>query len=353
MNKKKDVFISHSSKDKTIADNFIDLILHGALSIPIDKIFCTSTDGTKIKSGTDWRDSILTALKEAQLNFLLITPNYKESEVCMNEMGAAWVAAPNVIPLIVEPINYKSVGVIQEPVQFENLLDEKSLDRIKDLVQETLDIPNKLIKSDRWTAKKKEFVLKTKTYLKNNSFVTPMDREKFDELLKENDDLETTLSRIIEEKAELQKLVEELKKAKNKEEVNSIVKQYSDTSQFDEFEELGQKLHNALNEFHPIIIGIIFKTYSSKEITIRSQVHSDEIDEALANDYINDELDANFSTTLKMSKISDILDELNAFIKQDLSEEFLERYEANYEAPMMLSSKLFWEEVLELKIYFN
>ncbi len=351
--KMKEIFISHSTKDKIIADNFIDLILHGALSVPIDKIFCTSTDGTKIKSGTEWRNSILSALKEAKLNFLLISPNYKESEVCMNEMGAAWIASANVIPLIIEPINYNSVGVIQEPVQIEKLLDEKSLDRIKDLVQETLDIPNELIKSDRWTTKKKEFVLKTKNYLKSNSFVTPLDRQKFDELIEENDDLEKTLSKIIEEKSELEDLVEELKNAKDKEEVKTIVKKHSDTSQFDEFEEIGQNLHNALNEFQPIIIGIIFKTYSSKDITIRSQVYSDDIDEALANDYINDELDANFTTTSKMNRILDLLDELSAFLKQDLTEEFIKQYAEEYEAPMLVSSKLFWEEVLELRLYFN
>ena len=48
MTENKDIFISHSGKDKQIVDNFIDLILHGALSVPINNIFCTSTDGTKI-----------------------------------------------------------------------------------------------------------------------------------------------------------------------------------------------------------------------------------------------------------------------------------------------------------------
>jgi len=87
--KGKTIFISHASKDKEIAEAFLDIILHGALSVPINEIFCSSTDGTKIKSGADWRDSIKTNLLSAQINFLIITPNYKESEVCMNEMGAA------------------------------------------------------------------------------------------------------------------------------------------------------------------------------------------------------------------------------------------------------------------------
>ena len=40
----------------------------------------------------------------------LITPNYKESEVCLCEMGAAWVTSSKVFPFIVDPISYSDVG---------------------------------------------------------------------------------------------------------------------------------------------------------------------------------------------------------------------------------------------------
>jgi hypothetical protein len=353
MPKNQDIFISHSGKDKQIVDDFIDLILLGALSVPIDKIFCSSSDGTKIKSGTDWRDSILVALQEAKVNFLFISPNYKESEVCMNEMGAGWVTSANVIPLIIEPINYKTVGVIQEPIQIEKLLDEKSLDRIKDILQETLEIPNSLIKSDRWTAKKKEFVLKTKGYLKANPFKKSLDRDEFDSLIEENSELETTLMRLIEEKSELEKLVEDLKKVKDKNEVSDIVKKYSDTSEFDEFEELTQKVCDEITNFHPIIVGIIFKTYSDKDITIRALAYTDYVDEALANDYINEELEASFSRTPKMEKIELLLNKLSSYMAKDLTPEFYEQYESEYKAPPSISNKLFWEEVLALNLYFS
>ncbi|GAA3732908.1 hypothetical protein GCM10022422_14380 [Flavobacterium ginsengisoli] len=354
MKKKQDIFISHSGKDRQIVDDFIDLILQNALNVTVDRIFCSSTDGTKIKSGTDWRDSILKALQEAKINFLFISPNYKESEVCMNEMGAAWVTSAKVIPLIIEPINYKTVGVIQQPIQIEKLLDEKSLDRIRDILQESLEIPNNLIKSDRWTAKKKEFILKTKAYLKNNPFNKPLDREEFEELILEKNDLETTLTNLIEEKIKLENLIEDLKKAKDKSEVKEIVKQYSDTSEFDDFEELTQKVCDALTSFHPIIRGIIFKTYSNKEkITINAQAYSDYVDEALANDYINEELEADFSQTTKMAKIESLLDKLSIYMEKDLSSEFYEKYEEEYNAPLKISNKLFWEEVLDLNLFFS
>lgn len=353
MPKEKLIFISHSGKDKSIIDDFIDLILHGALSVSIDKIFCTSTDGTKIKSGDDWRNSILKALTTAKINFLIITPNYKESEVCMNEMGAAWVTNAKVIPLIVEPINYKTVGVIQEPIQIEKLTDEKSLDRIKDIVQEELSIPNELIKSDRWTSKKKEFVYKLKEYLKTNSFAVPIDRTEFNSLLKDKEDLENAITNIISEKATLEKLIEELKKAKNKKDVKKITKKYSDETDFEEFEELCNSTKKLLSGFHPIIIGIIFKTYANKNLTINWQGYKEPIDEALANDYIDEELDANFHTTSKMMKIETALDIISNFLSRDLTEDFYEQYESEYEAPLSLKNKLFWEEAFELTIYIG
>lgn len=163
------IFVSHATKDEEIAKAFVDLILQGGLSVPINEIYCISADGTKIKSGDDWRNSIMSAIRIVKINFLLITPSYKNSEVCLNEMGAAWISDAKVIPLIIEPITYKTVGIIQEPNQIEKLLDELSLDRIKDIIQEKLHIDNSQLKSDRWTAKKREFLKIINNYLEINS----------------------------------------------------------------------------------------------------------------------------------------------------------------------------------------
>lgn len=164
------IFVSHAVKDEKIAKAFVDLILHGSLYIQIHEIYCTSADGTKIKSGDDWRKSIRDAIREVKINFLLITPNYKNSEVCLNEMGAAWVSDAKVIPMIIEPITYKTVGVIQEPNQIEKLNDELSLDRIKDVIQEELQIDNSKLSNERWTTKKKEFLERVNHYLETNPF---------------------------------------------------------------------------------------------------------------------------------------------------------------------------------------
>lgn len=353
MSKGKQIFISHSGKDEQIVRDFVDLILNGGMNIPSNKIFCTSLEGLKIVSGDDWRNSILTSLKSAKINFLIISPNYKESEVCMNEMGAAWVSDGKVLPLIIEPINYKTVGVIQEPIQIEKLLDETSLDNIKDEVQRLLSISPDSIPSARWTVKKKEFLLKVKEYLKKHPFSKPLDRNEFRSIIKEKEDLETTVTSLISDKKNLTELVEKLKNAKDKSEVKNIVIEHSENSEYDEFISLTESITDLFSDFHPIINGIIFKSYSRKNLDIKTFAYTEYVDDAVAYDYINEELNADFSKTSKMRKIKGAIDELEYFMERNLSNEFHIQYDEDYDEPLALDNRSFWENVLDIKIILN
>lgn len=349
----KKIFISHSVKDKAIADAFVDVILHGALSVPITEIFCVSTDGTRIQSGEDWRNSIKDNILSAKINFLLISPNYKESEVCMNEMGAAWMTEALVLPLIIDPINYKTVGVIQEPTQIEKLLADDCLDRIRDRVKEKLAIEDELIKSDRWTTKKIEFLSIVKKHLAKFPFETPMDKEAYKQLIKDKADLELTVGTLIDEKTELESLVEKLKSAKDKTEVKEILKASSNTNRFEEFIDLCKAVKKLLDRQEPIINGIIFKSYSGKNINIGLDAYREAIDGALANDYIDDELDVRWDYTKEMRAIYEALKEVSTLINTDFGEEFQDLYDEEFDAPMDINNIKFWEEVFDISIYFN
>lgn len=352
-NEGKSIFISHSTKDKEIVDAFIDLILHGALSVPINKIFCVSTDGTKIESGADWRNSIKDSLLSAKINFLIITPNYKESEVCLNEMGAAWVTSAYVIPLIIDPINYKTVGIIQEPNQYEKLLVDASLDRIKDRVQEKLEISASLIKSDRWSVKKIEFLTRIQIHLEANPFEIPMDRHTFNILKEERASLGSVIKNLIKEKAELENLIRELKKAKDRTEVAEIIKKRNPSTKFQEFIELCDVVKKRLRGNPTIINGIIFRSYSGKKVTINWEGNTKEIDEALANDFIDEDLEIRWKETSEMMEIKDALDNVDIFLSKTLKSDFYESYEENFDVPLSLSNKLFWENVFDASISFS
>lgn len=352
--KYQDIFISHSIKDKDIIQAFVDLILDTGLLIEATNIFCTSLDGKKIESGEEWRNYIKERLENAKVTILIITPNYKESEVCLNEMGASWVSGGKVLPLFLEPINYETVGVIVNVKQVEKLLDEKALDRLKDILQK-LGVAPKEIPSDGWTTKKTEFILKVQNTLETKPFRPPLNREEFDRLNDGNKNLKLTVNSLSEEKENLNKLVHNLEKVKDKPEVVKIKKDFGLLPEIDEFENLRIKVNNTLQDFSPILIGIFFKEFSGKNITIRTQYYEEEIDLAIAEDIIDEELNPlwDFGDKTPVILVKNVLDELDGFMSPTLSEDFFDTYSEKYDAPFDLKNLNFWKEVLDVKVIFN
>lgn len=347
----KKVFVSHAIKDKAIIDWFVDDLLVGVLNIKTNDIFCISTEGMKIKSGEDWRNQIRENIISAEIIFLIITPHFKQSEVCLNEMGAAWVSSGKVFPLITEPINFRTVGVIQESNQIEKLLEETSLDRIKDEIQVILKIPAREIQSDRWTSKKKEFIRKVNKHIQENPFPTPLDNNTFEATLKENKDLNTAYNNLLDEKMELEALVKDLKKAKNKEEVKAIEKKHGFSSDFDEFKEIVDEINSKLKKFHPIIQKIIYKSFSGSMIKIDWDIYEAELGEAQSRQFIDEDMNADFDTTNHMKELHKLLLKINKLINiSRRSNEFPEEFQEEYNIPMDLKNLNFWEDVFKAKI---
>lgn len=83
----KKIFISHSSKDKDIVEKFCDCILQLGIGLSYGDIFCTSVEEMGIMNGEDIRSHIKSNIQSADFSFLMISKNYKQSEICLNEMG--------------------------------------------------------------------------------------------------------------------------------------------------------------------------------------------------------------------------------------------------------------------------
>jgi hypothetical protein len=153
------IFISHSSVDKKQIELFVDLILDNGIGISTNDVFCTSLAGMKITSGEDWRDEIRKHLKGSTISFLFISEAYNKSEVCLAEMGAAWVCSKRTIPINISvDTEFRDIGVIQSSKQGERLNDESSLDRIRDILVNDEEVKTEPIPSDRWSEKKKDFL---------------------------------------------------------------------------------------------------------------------------------------------------------------------------------------------------
>lgn len=86
-----DIFISHSSKDKELADILVNFLV--GVGVDKKKIFFTSN----VLMGVDGsiRQDIRSALKGAKYYLIIATDNYFSSEYCLNEEGAIWYISDN------------------------------------------------------------------------------------------------------------------------------------------------------------------------------------------------------------------------------------------------------------------
>lgn len=108
--KGKKIFISHSSKDKQCVTDFINHILCLGIGINPDDIFCTSIEDLGIQNGEDIRRHIQDNIRSAEYSFILLSDNYKASEICVNEMGAVWAYDANVRLYLLPNTGFSIIG---------------------------------------------------------------------------------------------------------------------------------------------------------------------------------------------------------------------------------------------------
>lgn len=111
---KNKIFISHSSKDIEYVKSFVENILMLGLEIPAERIFCSGIEGQGVKSGQYIPDRLRDEIKVTTLALLFISKDYKASEICLNEVGAAWVSLKKekIIPILLPNTNFKELGFL-------------------------------------------------------------------------------------------------------------------------------------------------------------------------------------------------------------------------------------------------
>ena len=149
----KKVFVSHSSKDEEIVNAFITLLTRGA-GLLQDDICCTSIDCMKITNGEDIRKHIHENVNGADFAILLVSKNYKASEVCLNEMGAVWAMDKKVKAYVFPDLQEERVGWLINDKAAEKLNDETALASLYEELQQFYKLPLSL---PRWTAQAKTF----------------------------------------------------------------------------------------------------------------------------------------------------------------------------------------------------
>lgn len=158
--KTKNIFISHSSKDKAIVQLFVDDILQLGIGLKPEQIFCTSIEDMGIKNGENIRKHIHDNIKNADYAFLIISNNYKVSEICLNEMGAVWAFDNKVRLYLLPNTDFDSIGWLYNTRIAEKLNDPIALDTLHEEMKQYYSLQDKPINS--WSRQRQKFISEIK-----------------------------------------------------------------------------------------------------------------------------------------------------------------------------------------------
>ncbi len=146
------VFISHSSNDKKLLDEFVDKILKQACGLSNENIAYTSIHSTGVNLGDGIPRFIKDNLKTSSLVLFMISDNYRKSEVCLNEMGAAWAFERKTLSILLPNMQFDKLGWLTSFNKAIKIDDEEGLDTLFDMLSR-----DQCELSD-WTRIKKSFI---------------------------------------------------------------------------------------------------------------------------------------------------------------------------------------------------
>ena len=152
------IFISHSSKDKAIVEDFVNHILMLGIGIESTDIFCTSIEEMNIKNGEDIRRHIHKNIIGSEYSILLLSDNYKASEICQNEMGAVWIGSAIVRYFLLPNYTAEKIGWLVNPNQAETITNAVALDNLRIELSKNFNLNETGI----WSSQREQFLFKHK-----------------------------------------------------------------------------------------------------------------------------------------------------------------------------------------------
>lgn len=152
----KKIFISHASADEKVVSLFVNKILKAGCDVKTEDIIYTSQVDTGVVNGEDIPEAIKNGIRESALFFMMVSDNYRKSEVCLNEMGAAWIVDGLVRKIMVLPgAGFDKIGWLMSLKKGTMLDDRDGLDMIHDEVIRVMGCP---LHTATWNRSRDEFL---------------------------------------------------------------------------------------------------------------------------------------------------------------------------------------------------
>lgn len=180
---KKRIFISHASKDKELVSKFVDSIILLGMGLESEIIAYTSRDDTGVVPGESIPLFIQNNIACADVVLLMISDNYKNSEVCLNEMGAAWALNKHIIQILLPNTSFDKLGWLESLKKAIKIDCDESIDSLCEVFADRLDFG---IKPSVWNRNKAVFISYCKSL--SSSYIPSVMKSDITEL--ENNEIE-------------------------------------------------------------------------------------------------------------------------------------------------------------------
>ena len=159
--KNKKIFVSHSSKNRNITDEFVELLK--VIGVKNNQIYYSSYEETGVNFLQDCFERINEEFTNNELLVIfMISREFYSSRICLAETGATWVSAANrYIPIIMPPYDYNNIEGVINATQAAITLSDKNistkLEKFKIDIEKFLGIENQ-INAEEWVRKKEKFI---------------------------------------------------------------------------------------------------------------------------------------------------------------------------------------------------
>lgn len=134
-----DIFISHSSSDKKIAQKLIHL-LRSAMNIESSRIRCTSVEGFKLEGGVNTDEQLRKEVEDNKLFIGIISKESIQSHYVLYELGARWGLKLPFKPVVCSSDDY---SILKAPLSNYNLLSLSNQSDVMQLLNEAATILEK------------------------------------------------------------------------------------------------------------------------------------------------------------------------------------------------------------------
>jgi hypothetical protein len=339
------VFISHSIRDKELAD-LVQGLIESGVGVPHHDVFCTSLEGLGIPEGTpDFKEKIRAELEGCDTVVALISPNYYASPFCMCELGAVWALAKNFFPILVPPVDFKDLRGALAGMQCRKLEDQSTASALYTRLSKLVAIA---VPVERWDVKKEVFYRSLPNVLAGLPKPETVSVDELNRAKQERDGFKTLSVKLEEECNQVKRQNAELAAAKDATAVNEILKKYS--CEWDQFQGLIETSRLAIRGCPRVVREALFY-WARNEAFAPGPEWEEDVTKALENDMLKEHEFEEYKfwpnkerpvVNAAMESISD----LKEFLDHDCTEQFYKEATIQLGDTPDMKRRSFWERQL-------